>query len=71
MINEDLKAKQENLDKLQVAYNVIRDLMLDSDLSYSEIECFEIVKNHIANEIAYAGYEVTFSPANVKLVTNE
>ena len=68
MTQQELQAKQENLDKLRVAYDVIRDLMLCSDLSYSDVECFEFVKNYIANEIAY---EVTFSPASVKLVTNE
>lgn len=68
MTQQELQAKQENLDKLRVAYDVIRDLMLGSDLSYTDIECFELVKNYIANEIAY---EVTFSPANVKLVEKE
>ena len=68
MTQQELQAKQENLDKLRVTYDVIRDLMLCSDLSYSDIECFEFVKNYIANEIAY---EVTFSPANVKLIANE
>ena len=67
MTQQELQEKQENLDKLRVAYDVIRDLMLGSDL-YTDIECFEFVKNYIANEIAY---EVTFSPANVKLVEKE
>lgn len=64
-------AQQENLEKLSVAYDVIRDLMLGSDLSYSEIESFEVVKNYIANEIAYEVHKVTFSPENVKLVNKE
>lgn len=69
MTQQELQAKQENLDKLRVAYDVICDLMSNSNnLHYTDIECFEFVKNYIANEIAY---EVTFSPANVKLVANE
>lgn len=68
MTQQELKEKQENLDKLRVAYDVIRDMLSCKDLHYTDIECFEFVKNYIANEIAY---EVTFSPANVKLVANE
>lgn len=68
MTQQELQAKQENLDKLRVTYDVIRDLMSCRDLNYSDIECFEFVKNYIANEIAY---EVTFSPANVKLIEKE
>ncbi len=71
MAQQESQSKQEKLEKLSVAYDVIRDLMLDSDLSYSEIESFEIVKNYIANEIAYEVHNVTFSLANVKLVSNE
>ena len=68
MTQQELQEKQENLDKLRVAYDVIRDMLSCKDLHYTDIECFEFVKNYIANEIAY---EVTFSPANVKLVANE
>ena len=68
MTQQELQAKQENLDKLRVTYDVIRDILSGSNLNHFEIECFEFVKNYIANEIAY---EVTFSPASVKLVTNE
>lgn len=68
MTQQELQEKQENLDKLRVAYDVIRDMLSCKDLHSTDIECFEFVKNYIANEIAY---EVTFSPANVKLVANE
>ena len=68
MTQQELQEKQENLDKLRVAYDVIRDMLSCKDLHYTDIECFEFVKNYIANEIAY---EVTFSPASVKLITNE
>ena len=68
MTQQELQEKQENLDKLRVAYDVIRDMLSCKDLHYTDIECFEFVKNYIANEIAF---EVTFSPANVKLVANE
>lgn len=68
MTQQELQEKQENLDKLRVAYDVISDMLSCKDLHYTDIECFEFVKNYIANEIAY---EVTFSPANVKLVEKE
>ena len=51
MTQQELKAEQEKLDKLRVAYDVIRDISLGNGLSHSEIECFEFVKNYIAKEM--------------------